>query len=132
MNKRILFSLIIGLVIFISGLYLGYKHGLNKDVSAYQSTFDESVVITLNNEIKLLKYIRSGDIDSAKEMLESLVDVGVSYLGVNILKKNSTDNKIIGAIKEAKEYRDKFPDHKPNKVLSKTIEETFQKVSKQQ
>ncbi|SRR6266702_570165 len=130
MYKNIFYYLIAGIVLFLSGIYFGHDKGLSKASNSLTPIHDESVTIRLKNEIKLLKYIRSGEADSAKEMLESLVDVDVNSLGVNVLKKDTTDKNIIGAIKEAKEYRDKYPDHKPNKVLSKTIEETFQKISK--
>ncbi len=132
MYKKIFSQLITSIVFLIIGIYLGYDNGLSKASNSLTSLNDESVAIRLTNDIKLLKYIRNGGTDSAKEMLESLVDVELNSLSVNVLNKSTKDINIIGAIKEAKEYREKYPDHKPNKVLSKTIEEAFQKISKQQ
>ena len=131
MYKKIFILLIIAIIVFASGLYFGYNKGARQGANAITSTYDESISIKLKNEIKLLKQLREGDIDTVTSTLETLVDTDISYLGVKILKANTTEKDILEALRDAKEYRQKYPDHKPNKVLSKTIEETFQRISKQ-
>ncbi len=135
MNKKLFSLLIAGIIFFASGLFLGYRKGVTQSSnvisSTITSTYDESILIKLKNEIKLLNHIQYGEINTAKETLETLLDTDASYLGVKLIKGGSTEKDVIEALKEAKEYRQKHPEHKPNKQLAKTIEEAFQKITKQ-
>lgn len=132
MLTKIILPFLAGVLVFVCGLYLGYsksaKQSANVNVSA---TYDDSISIKLKNEVKLLKHLNDGEIDIAKDMLETLLDADVSYLGVKLLKTNTAEKNVLDALTEAKEYRQKYSAHKPNKAVSKTVEETFEKITKQ-
>lgn len=125
MAKKILLYLVAGIVIFMSGLYIGHEKGINK----YVYLQDQSNATELQIDLKLLNNLRDGEINKSKEMLEYLADNNIQYLYWRLKEHNQqAEKKILEALVEAKKYRAEHPEHKSDKYYSKTIDEMLSTV----
>ncbi|MGA2191816.1 MAG: hypothetical protein ABSG42_00360 [Nitrospirota bacterium] len=143
MKKINVVNIVAAMVIFVLGIYLGFNRGTKlgyekgtEYLSMIASIQDAGIAVELNNDVKLLRYLQNNEINESKEMLESLVDVHVMSLG-NTLKPmwslppmDPYKKRIHDAIENAKQYREKYPEHEPKlPKIKREIEEAFRNIS---
>lgn len=123
------FGLIAILVlVFIAGAHFGYVRGAKQ----LNLLFGDSVVGNLKNEIINLKYLRTGEVNASIDRLEGLADMDISYLGTRLKDANYTPQQkkhIVEILKEAKKYREQYPQHKPK--FKAAVENVFKEISGQ-
>jgi hypothetical protein len=137
MNRKIAISLVASIVIFVLGIYFGFnrgtKSGYKKGVEDLSTIIVVGTAVELKNDVKLLNYLQNGDIKESKELLESLVDIHVLYLGDGLKHTKypaPMEKKILNAIRYAKNYREKYPEHKSKfPKVKEEIEAIFQNIS---
>lgn len=130
MNKKMVYYLVAGTVIFFCGVYVGHLN-VEKPQPDMYSLHDQGVVVELKGELKLLRLLRNGEIARSEEMLENFVDNNVVYFDGKI-RRNEVNKlvkkEIIEVIKQAKKYREEFPEHQPVEAFSKSVEDAFRNV----
>jgi hypothetical protein len=94
-----------------------------------------SNLITLRTHIKVAQLLKSNQKEKAEELLENMIDVHVSSLGVQVNQKPYAPmrQEILQSIEEAKAYRAKWtsPTHSVNENLKRGMEAAFGMVSAQ-
>jgi len=113
---------LVGVGGFIIGSHLA-QDKLNKYFTKLNYTANATEIIS---DVKLLKLIRSGKVDEAVELLETLLDVNLSGLALyDKIAPNERDKEIIDAIITAKRYRVAYSLHKVNQKLDDSVNKTF-------
>lgn len=130
MRSKVLKTVLILLtaaISFATGMYIG----ASKTVKFYFNMDVSSSATDVKSKIKTLEAIKKGKIQEAEESLERLVDVNLGHLGVsnnNSLLENKAE--VLEAIRKAKDYRDRYPGHKVNPTLNKSVVGAFSLIGK--
>lgn len=85
-------------------------------------------VASTNIEVRitLLELLNSGDVATAQKRLEALVDNDLAQLTLYVNNPPlKLDNDIIKAIKIAKKYREKHPDHRISPIIENSVKKTL-------
>lgn len=128
MIKKILYiiALLVGMWVLIM---IGYSVGSRKTSNYFLSQYMEGSLSNLHSKIKVAELLKTNQKEKAEELLETLIDVDVSSLGVEVNLKPYTPirQEILQSIKEAKAYRTKWtsPTHTVNKNLKRGVDAAF-------
>lgn len=110
-------------------LMLGYRAGRKKATDFFLQQYMEGNLTTLRTKIKVAELLKTNQNEKAEELLETLIDVDVSSLGVEVNMKPYAPirQEILQSIKEAKAYREKWssPTHKVNVNLKRGVDAAF-------
>jgi hypothetical protein len=86
-------------------------------------------LINLSTDIKVAGLLKANEKEKAEELLENLIDVHVSSLGVQVNQKSFAPirKEILESIRDAKTYRMKWtsPTHKINENLKRGVDAAF-------
>jgi hypothetical protein len=109
-NRRKIF-LVIG--IFILGLIIGGAIGAYGASHFLGSFFSHgstlSQIVAIKEKVFTLSKLREGEMEKAKESLETALDYNLIYFSMGIHGSKQMEKEIKRALKGAKEYRSRFP-----------------------
>lgn len=134
MKKRtvLLTALVIGIWICIM---LVQRSLTTKTVNFFVRQEMSSNLISLRTHIKVAELLKTNQKEKAEELLENMIDIHVSSLGVQVNQKPYAPmrQEILQSIKEAKAYRAKWtsPTHRVHENLKGGINAAFGMVSAQ-
>jgi len=107
----------------------GYWVGCTKTTDSLLLLEMLSSQTSLRTCIKTAEILKANQKEKAEELLENLIDVHVSSLGVQVHQKSYAPirQEMIQSIREAKEYRNKWPspNHKVNENLKRGVDAAF-------
>ncbi|MDD2272626.1 MAG: hypothetical protein PHP95_13415 [Desulfuromonadaceae bacterium] len=110
-------------------ILVGYRVGSQKTSDYFLRQAMESELTSLRTNIKVAEQLKSNQKEKAEELLETLIDVDVSSLGVQVNQKTFAPmrKEILASINEAKVYRTKWtsPTHTVNKNLKSGVDAAF-------
>jgi hypothetical protein len=119
-------AILVGMWVLIM---IGYSVGSKKTSDYFLRQYMEGNLTNLHSKIKVAELLKTNQRDKAEELLETLIDVDVSSLGVEVNLKLYTPirQEILQAIKETKTYRTKWtsPTHAVNKNLKSGVDAAF-------
>ena len=119
-------AILVGMWVLIM---IGYSVGSKKTSDYFFREYVEGNLTTLRSKIKIAELLKTNQKEKAEELLETLIDVGVSSLGVEVNLKPYTPirKEILQTITEAKAYRTKWtsPTHTVNKNLKRGVDAAF-------
>ena len=128
MRKIILIGCAILLAIYTSAV-IGYRVGSARTIDSLLQFEIGSDIALLKTNLKVAELLKTNQREKAEELLENLIDLHVSSLGVQANNKQflSVRQKSIDAIHDAKDYRQKHtsPSHKINDNLRPGVEAAF-------
>ncbi len=108
---------------------LGYRAGVNKTADYFLRQEMGNELTSLRTDIKVAELLKANQKEKAEELLENLIDVNVSSLGVQMNQKAFAPmrQEIMTSINEAKAYRTKLtsPTHSVNKNLKSGVDAAF-------
>ncbi|MDD5277856.1 MAG: hypothetical protein PHR16_17500 [Methylovulum sp.] len=108
---------------------IGYSVGSRKTSDYFLRQYMESNLTTLRSKIKVAELLKTNQKEKAEELLETLIDVDVSSLGVEVNLKpyGPIRQEILQTVQEAKAYRTKWtsPTHTVNKNLKRGVDAAF-------
>jgi hypothetical protein len=114
-------------LIFIGGAYFGSMHTaerLNKHFTLV--LLPSSAASELKAKITLLELLNSGDSVTAQKRLETFVDLDLGIIALYVNNPPLTpDSDIVDAIKLAKKYREKHPEHHINPISENSVRKTL-------
>jgi hypothetical protein len=128
MIKRMLkiAAILVGMWVLIM---VGYRAGSNKAADYFLRQAMESELTSLRTNIKVAEQLKTNQKEKAEELLENLIDVNVSSLGVQVNQKTFAPmrQEMLASINEAKAYRTKWtaPTHTVNKNLKSGVDAAF-------
>jgi hypothetical protein len=128
MIKRMLkiAAILVGMWVLIM---VGYRVGSNKAADYFLRQALESELTSLRTNIKVAEQLKTNQKEKAEELLETLIDVDVSSLGVQVNQKTFAPmrQEMLASINEAKAYRTKWtsPTHTVNKKLKSGVDAAF-------
>lgn len=119
-------AILVGMWVFIM---IGYSVGSRKTSDYFLRQYMEGNLTNLHSKIKVAELLKTNQKEKAEELLETLIDVDVSSLGVEVNLKPYTPirQEILQTIKETKTYRTKWtsPTHAVNKNLKSGVDAAF-------
>jgi len=87
----------------------------------------ESAATSLSLRVKLLKMLRSGQLDKGEDMLEKLVDVELDTLVLyKRIPSSQRSPEIIESIRMAKDYRKMFPQHQVAPNIANSVKSALE------
>jgi hypothetical protein len=114
---------------------IGYRAGCNNATDLLLLQEMSGNLINLSTDIKVAGLLKANQKEKAEDLLENLMDVHVSSLGVQVNQKSFAPmrKEILESIREAKLYRMKStsPTHKVNENLKRGVDAAFEMVSVQ-
>lgn len=121
------FAVIIALVLlFFIGMIYGSYNATNKITKQVENSLYSLDATQTKIHIDLLELMRSGDYDKVQNKLEVFVDLGLANLAPYVAKPEFNSNvEINSAISMAKMYRQKYPDHKINRIMENSVKKTL-------
>lgn len=128
MIKKLLciIAILVGMWVLIM---IGYSVGSRKTSNYFLSQHMEGSLSNLHSKIKVAELLKTNQKEKAEELLETLIDVDVSSLGVEVNMKPYAPirQEILQLIKETKAYRTKWtsPTHTVNKNLKRGVDAAF-------
>jgi hypothetical protein len=128
---KILVLVISAICIFIVGVGFGnYKTQQRLDKYITYELLSSISASELKVNIILLELLNSGDSATTKKRLESLVDAGLAQITLYVNQQPvKPDNDIIEAIKIAKKYREKHPEHRISPAIENSVKKTLDFVN---
>jgi|SRR6185369_3388741 len=128
MNRKTIWIVLIVVGFCLSGIAGAYVGSNTIAKSLLMSELGTSVT-SLNSNLKVIELLKKNEKEKAEELLENLIDVDVSSMGVHAGNKFFTQNRneIIEAIHRAKAFRSKWPNasHTINPNLRNGVEAAF-------
>lgn len=128
MKKNLLLVAIVLVGIWVVAM-IGYRVGCNKAADFFLRQEMSSNLTNLSTDIKLAGLLKANQKEKTEELLENLIDVHVSSLGVQVNQKSFAPmrKEILESIKEARAYRTKWtsPDHRVNENLKRGVNAAF-------
>ena len=128
MRLKVLVTCAVALAIYISGA-IGYRVGSIRTMTELFKLELGTGMASLNTNLKVAELLKNNQKEQAEELLEKLIDMEVSSLGVHAgnPQLESTKQKIIDSIHKAKDYRQRYPSptHKINENLKSNVEAAF-------
>ena len=121
-------SLIVATACFFTANISFCDDNTSKESEKYVSEVLLPKVASTNIEVRitLLELLNSGDVATVQKRLEALVDNDLAQLTLYV---NSPplkfDTDVIKAIKIAKKYREKHPEHRINPNIEKSVKKTL-------
>jgi len=111
---------------FIVGAGFGYM----KATDSFDKYITNALYITSATEIKgkvgLLELLKEGNSEKAQKRLEALVDVDLGTLTLYVNNPpQMQNNDVIEAIRIAKRYREKHPEHRISPKLENSVKKTL-------
>jgi hypothetical protein len=130
MKTRVLQILSVLLLMYVS-LRLGAKAGATKTFDGYLTQHVGYVATETNARVKVLEQLKAGNTKKAEELLENLMDNDIGFLGVIADNKHITDkSELMAAIRTAKAYRAKYPDHHVSPTMKGGVDKAFRIIQK--
>lgn len=127
--KKNLLLLAVALVGIWVATMIGYRLGYNKAADFFLQQEMSNNLTNLSADIKIAELLKTNQKEKVEELLENLIDVHVSSLGVQVNQKSFAPMRIeiLESIKEAKAYRTKWtsPDHRVNENLKRGVDAAF-------
>jgi hypothetical protein len=128
MKKNLLKLAIIAVGILVAGM-VGYRVGCNNATDLLLLQEMSGNLANLTTDVKVAGFLKANQKEKAEELLENLIDVHVSSLGVQINQKPYAPmrEEILQSIKEAKSYRTKWSSqsHRVNENLKRGVDAAF-------
>jgi hypothetical protein len=128
MRLRFLITCAVALAIYTSGV-IGYRLGSIRTMNELFKLELGSGMASLSTNLKVAELLKTNQKEKAEELLENMIDVEVSSLGVHAGNPQfeATRQKIIDSIHKAKDYRQRYssPTHKINENLRSGVEAAF-------
>jgi len=110
-------------------IMVGYRLGVNKAADFYLRQAMENELSSLRTNIMVAEQLKTNQKEKTEELLETLIDVNVSSLGVQVNLKSFAPlrQEMLASINEAKVYRTKWtsPTHTVNKHLKSGVDAAF-------
>jgi uncharacterized protein YneF (UPF0154 family) len=121
------FAVILSLVlIFVGGMIFGSYNATNRINKQVENSLYSLDATQIKIQIDLLELMRSGDYDKVQKKLEVFVDLGLANLAPYVAKPEFNSNvEINSAIIMAKMYRQKYSDHKINRIMENSVKKTL-------
>ncbi|RII24943.1 MAG: hypothetical protein CXR31_15725 [Geobacter sp.] len=128
MRTKILIGCAIILAIYTSGV-IGYRLGRVRTMGALFQLEIGTEMASLSTDLKVAELLKTNQKEKAEELLENLIDVRVSSLGIQAANREFEPirGKIIDSIHKAKNYRQQYtsPTHKINENQKSGVEAAF-------
>jgi hypothetical protein len=128
MRLKILITCAVTLAIYTAGV-IGYRVGSFRAMDELFKLELGTGMASLSTNLKVAELLKSNQKEQAEELLERLIDMEVSSLGIHARNPQfeSTKQKIIDSIHKAKDYRQRYPSptHKINENLKSDVEAAF-------
>lgn len=128
MRLKILITCAVALAIYTSGV-IGYRVGSIRTMDELFKLELGTGMASLSTNLKVAELLKNNQKEQAEELLEKLIDMEVSSLGVHAGNPHfkATRQKIVDSIHKAKDYRQRYPSptHKINENLKSGVEAAF-------
>jgi hypothetical protein len=115
--------------VFISGVVMGDYRADKRFDKHFNNIFISQNAADVRHQVRLLELIQSGDYVKSKKLLESFLDIRLASLAPYVIKipVNSDENfnDVINAIKLAKKYREKYPEHQLIPNIENSVKKTM-------
>ena len=133
MNRyyKVLTLVVLAACFFAAGVSFGGDKTSEKS-DKYISDVLLPKVASTNIEVRitLLELLNSGDVATVQKRLEALVDNDLAQLTLYVNNPPlKLDTDVIEAIKIAKKYREKYPEHRINPNIEKSVKKTLDFVN---
>ncbi len=117
------------LLMLFLGFKIGNKYAVHKLDKYYGTLLYNTTGSELNINVALAQYLKNSEIDKANKILEYLIDADLLALSpYDTMPAEERNQDVLKAIKSAKLYREKYPDHKVDNKLSGSIQRVFNLV----
>jgi hypothetical protein len=123
---KILTLIVVAIFVFIVGAGFGYMKATDRFNKYITSSLYDSAATEVKGKVGLLELLKDGNSDKAQKRLEALVDVDLGTLTLYVNNPPLKQNKdVVEAIKIAKKYREKHPDHRVSPAIENSVKKTL-------
>lgn len=105
------------------GFYVGNRFAKKKLDNYYLQLYFDSTAAEVKSQVRVLESLRKNEIGKGRELLERYMDVNLASL--NLYSKTppaERKEEIIDALRKAKDYRKKYPEHRVDPTLSGSVQ----------